>query len=354
MRQSLLTVALLVLAWLSWMLRDLVMLVGFAAVFAYALDPVVSWLERLPGPRGRTMPRGLAAGLAIVLLAVVLGTTVAVAVPRLAQQLVRFAKAVPGALTHLDQDLRAFVAAHGLAGPAGGAGGGGAGNATSILGAIEGAAKSLAGSLVGNLGGLASLVLLPLFAFYMLAGAGSARASVLARVPNDRREHGERFLDALDRALRAYVRGQVLVCLAMGTTMGVVLQLLGFPVATLLGVAVGLAEIIPILGFWIAAVAIALEGYSKSPGFAVAGVVSYMVVNNLMSTFVSPRLLGRQVKLHPFVINVAVIGGGMLLGPGGAILALPVAAIAKSLLDEFGPKRCGAGEPASGVTQTSS
>jgi predicted PurR-regulated permease PerM len=63
------------------------------------------------------------------------------------------------------------------------------------------------------------------------------------------------------------------------------------------------------------------------------------VVNNLMGTFVSPRLLGRQVKLHPFIINVSVIAGAMLLGPPGAILALPAAAMTKALLDEFGPRR---------------
>jgi predicted PurR-regulated permease PerM len=337
-RQSLLTAALLVLAWLTWMLRDLVILIGFAAVFAYALDPVVSWLERIRGLRGRTIPRGLAAGFTIVLLAVILGTTIAVAVPRLAQQFVRFAAAVPGVLARLDQDLRVFVAAHPWAGFGGSPNGDQGGNAKAILGAIGGGVKSLAGSALGNLGGLARLVLLPLFAFYMLADAKRARSSVLAEAPRARREQGERILDALDRALRAYVRGQALVCLAMGATVGVVLALMGFPVAALLGVGVGLAEIVPILGFWIAAAAIALEGYSKSPGFAVAGVVSYIVVNNLMNTFVSPRLLGRQVKLHPFVVNVAVIGGGMLLGPGGAILALPAAAIAKSLLDEFGPR----------------
>jgi len=337
-RQSLLTAALLVLAWLLWMLRDLVILIGFAAVFAYALDPVVSWLERIPGPRGRTMPRGLAAGFTIALLAVILGTTIAVAVPRLAQQFVRFAAAVPGVLARLDQDLRAFVAAHPWARLGGSPGGDQAGNAKAILGAIGGGVKALAGSLLGNLGGLARLVLLPLFAFYMLADAKRARSSVLAEAPRGRREQSERVLDALDRALRAYVRGQALVCLAMGASVGVALALLRFPVATLLGVAVGLAEIVPILGFWIAAAAIALEGYSRSPGFALAGVASYVVVNNLMNTFVSPRLLGRQVKLHPFVVNVAVIGGGMLLGPGGAILALPAAAIAKSLLDEFGPR----------------
>jgi predicted PurR-regulated permease PerM len=75
------------------------------------------------------------------------------------------------------------------------------------------------------------------------------------------------------------------------------------------------------------------------------------VTNNLIGTFVSPRLLGRTVKLHPFVINVSVIGGGILLGPAGAILALPIAAMAKSLLDEFRPKSYRS-DAARGVTTT--
>lgn len=353
MRNSLLTVALLVLVWLAWMLRDLVMLVGFAAVFAYALDPVVSLLERVPWRRGRALPRGLAAGLCILLLVAIAGISLAQAVPRLLQQFVNFAQAAPGTLTRVEKEIQAFVAAHGLAGALGGAQEDSGATASSILASGLNGLKALLGRLLGNLGGLASLVLLPLFAFYMLADANRARAGVLARVPADRVTGVERFLDALDRALRAYVRGQALVCLAMGTAMAVVLSVLGFPVALLLGVLVGLAEIIPFLGFWLAAVAIALEGYSRSPGFALAGVGAYIVVNNLMGTFVSPRLLGGQVKLHPFLVNMAVIGGGMLLGPAGAILALPAAAIAKALLDEFGPRRYGAEAPSSGVTTLS-
>jgi len=108
---------------------------------------------------------------------------------------------------------------------------------------------------------------------------------------------------------------------------------------------VGLGEIIPIVGFWIAALTIALEGYSKAPGLALMGVAAYAIVNNLMQTFVSPRLLGGQVRLHPFIVNVSVIGGGILLGPAGAILALPAVAIIKALLDEFAPRRSGS-EPA--------
>jgi len=336
-RQSLLTVTMLVAVWVAWMLRDLVMLVGFAALLAYALDPVVSWMERLALPGRRRVPHGVAAGLVVVLLVLVVGASLAASVPRLVQQMAGFASTAPETLARLEQNARAFLQAHG--GKAFATGAGSANDATtSLLATLQRASTPLLGRVAGSLGGLAGVVLVPLFAVYMLADRDRARSAVLGFVPAERVPRAERLLDALDRALHAYVRGQALVCLAMGSAMAIVLTVLGVPVALLLGVVVGLAEIIPILGFWLAAAAIVLEGYSKTPGLALTGLAAYMVVNYLMGTFVSPRLLGRQVKLHPFVVNVSVIGGGMLLGPGGAILALPAAAMAKSLLDEFGPR----------------
>jgi predicted PurR-regulated permease PerM len=340
-RQGLLTVALLVLVWVAWALRDLLMLVAFAALIAYALDPVVGFVERARLPRRRPLPREVAAGLVIVLVVLIAAASLAEAVPRLLQQLTRFAGAAPAAFARIEQEARAFVESSGYGGLLSTEGGEPSTAVTSMLAAIQRGAMSLAGRALGNLGGLASLVLLPLFAFYMLADRHRARSSVLGMVPARRLPQAMRFLDALDRALRAYVRGQALVCLAMGAAVAVVLSILGFRLALLFGVVVGLAELVPFLGFWIAALAIALEGYSKSPGLAVAGVVAYTVVNNLVGTFVSPRLLGRQVKLHPFIVNLSVIGGGMLLGPAGAVMALPAAAIAKALLDEFGPRRRG-------------
>src|SRR5262245_34970616 len=101
MRQSLLTAAMLVLAWIAWMLRDLVMLIGFAALLAYALDPVVSWVGRTRLPGRRRLPRAAAAGLVILLLVLVAGVALAEAVPRLVHQLVQFARAAPGAFARL-------------------------------------------------------------------------------------------------------------------------------------------------------------------------------------------------------------------------------------------------------------
>lgn len=337
MRQSLLTVALLILAWLAWMLRDILMLVGFAALLAYALDPIVSLVERVPLPGNRHLPRGPAAFVVILAIVVLVGWSLAEAVPRLAQEIGHFVAAAPETIARVEQEARRFMEVRGwggLLGPSGGPGG----NAASLLGTLQRWSMSLLGGIFGNIGQLIGLALLPLLAFYLLADHVAVRSSVLSFVPENLRTETTRVFDAIDPALRAYIRGQSLVCLVMGSVMSVVLQILGFPMVLFLGVAVALAEIIPVVGFWATAVTIALAGYSVTPGLALAGVIAYTVVNNVIGYLVTPRLLGREVKVHPFVITISVLGGGALLGAPGAILAVPAAAVAQAVVAEFARK----------------
>jgi predicted PurR-regulated permease PerM len=338
-RQSLAIVAMLIVAWLAWMLRDLVMLIGFAALVAYALDPVVSLVERAPLPGRRALPRGVAAGLVILALVVAVAWGLAGAVPRLVHEIPRFVEAAPGALARAEEEVRRFAASQGWGAALGTGEEAPSSVASSLLHAAQQWSLSLLRGFFGNLGQLAGLVLLPVLAFYLLADREAVRSSAMAFVPRDLRPHTERLLNAVDPALRACVRGQSLVCLVMGTVMAIVLQLLGVPVALLLGVMVGLAEIIPFLGFWIAAIAIALAGYSVSPALALTGLVAYVVANNLVGYFVTPRLLGRATRMHPFVVTVSILGGGALLGPAGGILALPAAAVAQAVITEFAPPR---------------
>ena len=335
MRQSLLTVALLVLAWLAWMLRDLLVLIGFAALLAYALDPVVRLVERVPLPGRRAVPRGVASAVVILMIGLVVGWALVATVPRLTSEIGRFVSAAPGTLTRLEQEIRSFVESHGWGGILSSPEGAPSGAVSALLDAAQKWSLQLLGGAIGNLGQIAGLVLLPLLTFYLLADREAVRSSALTFVPEHWRPQAERLLNAIDPALRAYVRGQAAVCLVMGTVMGVVLHLLGLPVALLLGVVVGLAEIIPVLGFWTAAGAIALAGYSISPGLALKGFAAYLIINNLIGTLVTPRLLGREVKMHPFVVTVSILAGGTLLGPAGGILALPSAAMAQAVIAEF-------------------
>ncbi len=266
------------------------------------------------------------------------GALLAFAVPRLASQAAHFAARVPSAATRLLDDARSWSAAGGL---------------DPLLGTTLDSLRASAPELVQNLGGTFAgglrwlfggigqalgFVLLPLLAFYLLAEAEAVQASSLRFVPQGARAEVVRIGRAVDRALSSYVRGQAIVCLVMAVAVGLALAVSRFPLALLLGVLVGFAELVPYLGFTVAALAIGLTGFSVSPLHALLGVALYIAINWAIGTFVTPRVMGRYLKMHPFVVTVSVLAGAKLLGPAGALLALPGAAVIQAVVGELAPE----------------
>ena len=90
-----------------------------------------------------------------------------------------------------------------------------------------------------------------------------------------------------------------------------------------------------------AAVAIALAGLSVNPLQALAGVAAYVVINWAIGTFVTPQVMGRYLKMHPFVVTVSVLAGTQIFGPAGALLALPGAAMLQAVIGELAAARGG-------------
>jgi predicted PurR-regulated permease PerM len=177
--------------------------------------------------------------------------------------------------------------------------------------------------------------LLPILTFYLLAESEAVRDSFQGFLPRSWRSSIHHVQNAVNRALRSYVQGQTVVCLIMGTAVGSALWLAGFPAAAVLGIIVGLAEIIPFLGFWVAMSAIVLTGYGVSPSLAITGFVVYSVINMTNGYLILPRVMGRHLKMHPFIVMISVLCGATLLGPIGVFIALPGAAVIQALIEEF-------------------
>ena len=317
---------------LIWALRDVVILIAYAVLLAYALLPAVLAVQRIPLP-GRTMSRKLASVMIMAGLALGAFWITAVAIPRLTAEAVRFAAAVPRVASSLLEMLRSEAAQWGL-------GVDSAldtirSNAGDWLQRIAAALTNLAGGVFGGMGRVLTFAVVPLLAFYLLADGNAIEASALRFFPHEPRSDFMRLRGAVDRALRSYVRGQAIVCLVMGLAVGIGLGLIKHPAAMVLAVLVGAAEIIPYVGFTIAAVAIALAGWTASPLQALLGVVLYMVVNWAVGTFVTPRVMGRYLEMHPFLVTVSVIAGAQLIGPAGALLALPAAATLQAVVSEL-------------------
>jgi len=333
------TLAWLVVATVAvvWVLRDLALLVGYAVLLAYALLPAVKAIERMRDRRGRHLPRGVVAGCVMLALVGIVGWLIALAIPRIGAEAAHFASNAPEVMARVVQDLRVYSAAHGLNAWLDPAMESVRADAAGLVQNLGGTLAQAAGRLFGGIGQLLGLALLPLLAFYLLAESDAVQVSVLRFVPEQARTEITRLGGAVDRALRSYVRGQAVVCLVTGVTVAAGLALLHHPGALLLGLLAGAAELIPYLGFIVTASAIALAGSSVSPLQALVGLAVYIGINWAIGTFITPRVMGRYLKMHPFVVTVSVLAGAKLLGPAGALLALPGAAVLQAVIGELAP-----------------
>ncbi|HTK30996.1 MAG TPA: AI-2E family transporter [Candidatus Saccharimonadaceae bacterium] len=322
---------------LVWALRDLALLIGYAVLVAYALLPAVKAIERVRDSRGRHLPRGLVAGAVMLTLVGIVGWLVALAIPRLGTEATHFAAIAPQVLARIVDDLRAFGAAHGLSAWLDPAIDNARSDAAGLVANMGGTLAQGAGRVFGGLGRLLGVALLPLLAFYLLAESDAVSVSALRFVPEQARPEITRLGAAVDRALRSYVRGQAIVCVVTGALVGAGLALLHHPAALLLGLLAGAAELIPYLGFMATAAAIALAGSSVGPAQVVLGLALYTGLNWAIGALVTPRLMGRYLKMHPFVVTVSVLAGAQLLGPAGALLALPGAAVLQAVIEELAP-----------------
>ncbi len=326
-----------------WTMPGLAILVGYAVLLAYALSPLVGALEHIRGPRGTQLPRHIAAATIVLALVGLVAWLLALAIPRLATELVHFASIAPATLGRLAETLRLYGVSHGLSSWLDPLVESARTNASHWLGNLGALLPSVAGKLFGSIGELLGVALLPLLAFYLLADSAEVRASVFRFVPVAAQPDLARMGTSVDHAIRGWVRGQAIVCLVTGAAVGVALSLQHYPAAMLLGLLTGVAELIPYLGFMVAFVALALAGLSVDPPTALAGVLTYVVINWTIGTFITPRVMGRFLKMHPFVVTFSVLAGAQLLGPAGALLALPGAAVVQSLIGQFtGPVKAAA------------
>lgn len=177
--------------------------------------------------------------------------------------------------------------------------------------------------------------------FYFLKDGRNMIDKFLNLFPSERKIELEIILRKINSVLGGYLRGQIFLVLIVAGILFACLSVLGVRFALILAIFSGLAEIVPIIGpitaGSIAAFVVLITGtvgFSLSPvqGAIVVGIV-YFVVRHLQDYFITPHIMGKITKIHPLLIFFAVLAGGHILGILGYILAVPVAAIIRILLE---------------------
>lgn len=316
-----------------WRLAPVLAPFVVAAVLAYALTPVVDWLDRLG--RGR-VPRllwvmlvellFLVAGLALVLLVVPI---LAKEFPLIREQLPVLLETAAGAAQpllaqwgfHVALDLesvKGFVKAYLDT------------NFQDALGSVLSSLKiggSVAFSVIGN------LVLIPVALFYLLMEWDSLVQQVRQLIPPALRQATDGFVLDANAVLGQYLRGQLLVMLLLAVYYSLALKAFGLDLALPIGVFTGLAVFVPYLGFGLGLLLATFAGLLQ---FTAIGGLSHTVLmlvvvygaGQLIEGFVlTPKLVGQRIGLHPLAVIFALLAFGQLFGFLGVLVALPVSAV---------------------------
>jgi predicted PurR-regulated permease PerM len=178
-------------------------------------------------------------------------------------------------------------------------------------------------------------VLTPVLLFYLLVDIDRIRGESVALLPASHRESARAFLSELDGLLAGYLRGQLVVSLITGAATGLLLAIVGAPYPILLGLATALLNLLPVVGFWvglaIALLTTALAGDAFWPTALFVALV-YVGVQQLEGHVLSPRIVGKEVGLHPVLILLGILFFGSLFGLIGVIVAVPLTAVARMLV----------------------
>jgi len=188
------------------------------------------------------------------------------------------------------------------------------------------------GSVIGVIG---SLLVIIVISFYGLISKDNIRAELKKYIEKHFDNRYWQVIDKIYSKLGTWFRSQILLAIIVGLITGLGLYLLSVPYALLLGVLAGLLEIIPVLGPVIASIPAIIIGLSVSPLIGLAVIVLYILIHQIESYVLVPKVMERALGLSPVLILTALLIGGKLGGIVGAIIAVPLASVITILVLEI-------------------
>jgi predicted PurR-regulated permease PerM len=179
------------------------------------------------------------------------------------------------------------------------------------------------------------LILSPIISFYLLKNPERVVSTLMKIVPNHHAPRFVFFLRELHNTFGAYIRGQLLVCVMIGTCSAILFWLFHIPYSLLLGFIVGITNIIPYFGAVIGAVPVVFIASMISIKMMIITVCMMILIQFLEGNLISPYVVGKSVHLHPLWILAAVLVGGEAFGIAGLLFAVPSLVVIKSFATSF-------------------
>ncbi|WP_071395862.1 AI-2E family transporter [Bacillus tuaregi] len=184
-------------------------------------------------------------------------------------------------------------------------------------------------SILELVGSIFTIAIIPFISFYMLKDYLLIKKAVWYLTPRNWRQGGLLLLRDIDKSLGSYIRGQTLVCVMIGTISALLFWFFHMKYPLLLGLIIGITNIIPYFGPVIGAVPAVIIASTISVKMMIITVCIIFSMQFLEGNILSPLIVGKSLHMHPLVIMLALFGGGEIGGIPGMILSVPILAVIK-------------------------
>lgn len=309
--------------WIVGHVLDALLLLAIGALVAYAIYPLVQFLQRL-------MPRPLAVGIVylvvlgafFVLLYFVFKTVIAQLTSLILYVQNLISSPQNSQLQPILQALNSFGITTAQLQSFG----------EQIILQLEG----VVGNVIPFVSNVFSLyinaILVITLSIYFLGSGPSMTAWLRNKTPLKQRGNINFVLNTAGHVLGGYIRGTAILAAVISILTGIGLNIIGVPYAFLLAVFAFVLEFIPVIGIYITAVAIILLALTKGVLTGALALGIDVVLQTIETNILSPRIIGQSIGLNPIVIIFAVIAGAELYGIVGAFFAAPVAGVLQVLI----------------------
>lgn len=300
-----------------------------AGVLYYVLRPVVKLLCKAKIPRVLSI---------LILYLVVIGVITLIVLfvgPILTKQFGSLADSMPGLISGLSQQLKAFqdsalfdrfqldkISYSDITN-----------RFSHSIGDITASIGNNVLSIIQSITGVVVIAItVPFILFYMLKDGDKLPDSILKFLPNEHREEGKLILSDMDGALSGYIQGQMLVSLFDGVFIYIWYQIIGLDYSLILALVILFTNVIPFIGPFIGTAPSVIVAFIQSPIMALYVVIGVLIVQQIESNIISPQVMGKKLDIHPLTIIFILLVAANLAGVVGMILAIPTYAVAKVII----------------------
>lgn len=316
-------IAIIVLHWEK--LFSVLRVIFYAIAFSYVLVPISEWLERF-------MPRVTAILLVFGGLLLIISLVILLIVPSFIRQVSSLKEHIP----QLASDLKSYIreiqlGLYDMGLPYG---------IQQVLEeTIENVQKRMLDStrkiierFMDGTASISQLLMVPVLSFYFLRDRKYFKRIMVGIIPLKYRKSTMRTFSEIHNILNRFIRSQLITCLIIGIFTTIGFLIIRLPYALVLGIISGVFEIIPYFGPWLGAVPAVIITILYAPTKIIWTILMVIVVQQLEGSFITPKIIGDHVGLHPIYIILSLWIGGMFFGIVGMLFAVPVVLIIRVII----------------------